>query len=79
MVDYSGPGLTISQVRATDPNPSDGTGGVLVSYPNVVSRLSPVIMHGLAVWVVEVPYGLSVGDGRAAGGIQVSLLPASRL
>ncbi len=66
-VDFSGPALTIGQVRATDPNPSDGTGGVLVSYPNVASHLSPVIMHGVSVWVVEVPYGLSVGIGALPG------------
>ena len=67
VVDFTGPGLTLSQARATDPNPSDGTAGVLVSYPNVASHLLPVTMHGLGVWVVEVPYGLSVGIGALPG------------
>jgi Immunoglobulin-like domain of bacterial spore germination len=67
VVDFTGPGLTLNQVRATDANPSDGTGGVLVSYPNVASHLSPVTMHGLGVWVVEVPYGVSVGIGALPG------------
>jgi len=67
LVDFSGPGLTLNQVRATDPSPSDGTGGVLVSYPNVASHLSPVTVHGLSVSVVEVPDGLSVGSGSLPG------------
>ncbi len=67
VVDFSGPGLALGQVRATDSNPSDGTRGVLVSYPNVASHVSPVIMQGLGVWVVEVPYGLSVGIGALPG------------
>ena len=67
VVDFSGPGLTPSQTRATDPNPSDGTGGVLVSYPDVASRVSLVTAHGVAIRVVVVPYALSVGIGALPG------------
>jgi hypothetical protein len=67
VVDFSGPGLTLSQTRATDPNPSDGTGGVLVSYPNVASRVSLVTAHGVAIGVVVVPFALSVGIGALPG------------
>jgi len=67
VVDFSGPGLTPSQVRATDPNPSNGIGGMLVSYPQVASHVSLVTAHGLSVRVVEVPYGLSVGIGALPG------------
>jgi len=67
VVDFSGPGLTVSEVQATDPNPSNGTGGLLVSYPQVASHVSLVTAHGLSVRVVEVPYGLSVGIGALPG------------
>jgi len=60
-MDFSGLRLAANRVRASDPDPSDGTGDVLVSYPDVANRLSVVTAHGLAVWLVEVPYGLNVG------------------
>jgi hypothetical protein len=41
VVTFSGPGLTFNHVEATDPGPSDGTAGLLVSYPQVASRVSP--------------------------------------
>ena len=63
VVDFTGPGLTVSEVQATDPNPWNATGGLLVSYPQVASHVSLVTAHGLSVRVVEVPYGLSVGIG----------------
>ena len=67
VVDFSGPSLTSSQVGATDADPSNGTGGLLVSYPQVASHVSLVTAHGLSVRVVEVPYGLSVGSGALPG------------
>jgi hypothetical protein len=66
VVDFTGAGLTMNQMRASDPDPFDGTAALLISYPNVVSRVAPVTGHGLSVRVVEVPYGLSVGIGVVA-------------
>jgi photosystem II stability/assembly factor-like uncharacterized protein len=67
VVDFTGPRLAANQVHAGDPDPSDGTADVLVSYPDVATRASQVFAHGLAVWVVGVPYGLNVGLGALPG------------
>ena len=37
VIDFSGPRLAADQVRASDPDPSDGTADVLVSYPGVAN------------------------------------------
>ena len=67
VVDFSGPALAANRVQAPDPNPSDGTAGLLVSRPGATTRVSRATAHGVSVRVFGVPGGLRIVIGALPG------------
>ena len=82
VLDLSGPALAASRVQATDPNPSDGTAGLLVSYPGATTQVSRRTEHGVSVRLLEVTGGLRIAVGAVPGAfkyLSYSLIGAHRL
>jgi hypothetical protein len=67
VVDFANGTFIGRQVQATDPEPFDGTAGVRLSYPKVVTRASARTADGITVRVVEGAGRLSIDLHSAAG------------